>query len=354
MTAWLLLFAAAAQAAPIEIHKVGRLIDGRGNGARVLSQDGAYSIALSSGTLWVYGDTFFGSRAADGSPRIEGGVTNASAWSEDLDAGDGLLLRARAGRARRPAPVIGFDAAEDPEKARLWPGHGLAVGSRVYLYYSLVRLGPPGGFSHAGQGLAVAEGPLERFRRLKGAGGFRLWREHEPSFGMAVLRDRDGFVYVFGRSHHPPNGLFLARVRPESLESIPDYEYVCVRGGAVRWSLSLAEACPLFEDGPPEASVSWHPFIGQYLMVHSRFLDEDAVARLADRPWGPWSEPVRLYECPRESKPAQGVSCYAAKEHPQYARDGGRVIYFTVVDGRVFGGLPELFEAKLEGEAGGL
>jgi hypothetical protein len=39
------------------------------------------------------------------------------------------------------------------------------------------------------------------------------------------------------------------------------------------------------------------------------------MGRLADNPWGPWSESTVLYECPEMSRDKK-VFCYGAKAHP--------------------------------------
>jgi hypothetical protein len=104
----------------------------------------------------------------------------------------------------------------------------------------------------------------------------------------------------------------------------------------------LSKATNLFEEGPPEGSVSFNSFLGNYLMLYSRFMEQDVVVRTASNPWGHWSEPVSIYRC-LPCKP--DATCYAAKEHPQYAQKDGKKIYFTLVDGgKAFGGIPEVFE----------
>ena len=48
------------------------------NDAKVLSQDGGFSIPLPDGSaLWLFGDTFIGHWSTDGVPKAEGGVSSS-------------------------------------------------------------------------------------------------------------------------------------------------------------------------------------------------------------------------------------------------------------------------------------
>jgi hypothetical protein len=324
-------------------RKVGALIDASGNGAGILAQDGAYSIAVGSSSLWLFGDTFYGDK------EIAGGTSNSAAWSRDPNASDGLSLKAVLAPDGKPAPALEHDPAERQASIRLWPGHGIFLAGRTYLYYSIVRPGKEGplDLAHLGQGLARWKEPAGPFERLRDSGRREFWSAREPALGLAVLDGRDGFLYIYGRAQRPPYGLFLARVRPAKIERRSAYEYASIRDGKTRWRSTLESALPLFEDAPPEASVSYNPFLRRYLMLYARFLEQDVVVRTAGEPWGPWTAPSRIYECPRSVHPPQGTSCYAAKEHPQFVGPGGETVYFSLVDGRVFGGRPELFELKL-------
>jgi len=325
----------ARPATAIEVRAVGSLIDRSGNGAHILAQDAAYSIPAGSGSLWVYGDTFFGSKT------IQGAVSNSSAWSDDVVASDGITLIAQTDSDGKPVPPLKFHPEEDRKALRLWPGHGVSIAGQTYLFYSVVK-----NSVHLEQGLAVSSASMSSFTRIQYQGRYGIWGAAEPRMGTAVLGGADGYIYVYGRFESPPYGLILARVRPSAITNFARYEYLCVKSNGAHWARDVKKACAIFDDAPPEVSVSLHAFVGQYLMLYSRFLEEDVVVRLADHPWGPWSDPVSIYKCPRIEDPPQGTSCYAAKEHPQYAKASGRAIYFSMVDGRVFGGSPDLFEVQ--------
>ncbi|MBI3550971.1 MAG: DUF4185 domain-containing protein [Elusimicrobia bacterium] len=329
----------------VQVRHVGAMIDGQGNRAHIVGQDEAYSVSLGKSVLWLYGDTFYGRRRPNGKPDIEGAVTNSAALTLDDDASDGITgIMPLVDANDNPRAVLPYDPAEKPADLRLWPGHGIKLGGKIYLYYSLVDITGPGDwdFKHAGQGLAVGEDPHQSFTRLKRADLYEFWTREEPRFGVAVIQGKDGWVYVYGRREDRPNALHLARVRPEAIERLDAYEYLASSRTAA-WTTQLSSAAAIFMDAPPEASVSYNQYLGQFLMLYSRFLEKDVVIRTAPHAWGPWTRPRPIYHC-KPSKP--DAYCYAAKEHPEYAGGGGRRVYFTVVDsGEAEGGVPELFEA---------
>jgi hypothetical protein len=342
----LLLLAGPAWAKrDIAVRRIGPMIDASGNNAHIVGQDGAYSISLGKSSLWVYGDTFYGRRKPDGTPDIEGAVFNSAALTADPDASDGITgLAPLVDDKDNPRAILALDSNEDPKKTRLWPGAGLKIGGKIYLYYSLVEVYGSGNwdFRHSGQGLAVGENPHKPFTRLISKGRYAFWTRSQPRFGIAVVDDKDGWLYVFGRDEAKPNSLRLARVRPGAIDDTNAYQYFATSPPA-QWTTELSSAASLFHDAPPETSVSYNRYLGQYLMLYSRFLEKDVVVRTAPHPWGPWARPRPIYRC-QPSKP--DAYCYAAKEHPEYASEGGKRIYFTVVDsGEAMGGMPELFEA---------
>jgi hypothetical protein len=53
------------------------------------------------------------------------------------------------------------------------------------------------------------------------------------------------------------------------------------------------------------------------------------MGRLAERPWGPWSAPAVLYECPEMGRDKQ-VFCYAAKAHKALSPGHEVVVSYVV------------------------
>jgi hypothetical protein len=98
------------------------------------------------------------------------------------------------------------------------------------------------------------------------------------------------------------------------------------------------------EDNASEMTVRYHPEIDRWLALYSYPNLHDPFARAppsgvvtirtAERLEGPWSEPKSIYRIPElNENHAAGYDpntvCYAAKEHPEYAR-GGRLLFTYV------------------------
>ena len=332
------------------VRPLGSLIDSNGSGARIISQDGAYSINLNDGrALWIFGDTFYGTRPKGEKCKIEGAVFNNSALTS-TDASKGVPpfthLIDQTGKA---APVILVDPQrENPKTIRLWPGSGVKIGKRIYLYYGMLTITESGAWdtTNGGQGIAVSENPSRPFQRLMRNGQYIFWDGRQIPWGSALLKDRDGWIYFYGRQTISEliYQYKLARVRPEDIENPDQYEYYSGGAAGTDWTRNVAHAAILFDDAPPEGSVSYNQFLGKYLALYSRWLDEDVALRTAPHPWGPWSQAEQVFDC----KAHHVEGSYAAKEHPEFSRDGGRIVVFTVVDGkREFGGVPFMFELDL-------
>jgi hypothetical protein len=141
-------------------------------------------------------------------------------------------------------------------------------------------------------------------------------------------------VYVYGTYLREERHLCtLARVRPERLADLAAYEYLVSL--APKWSRDHEKAIPIMEGMPTEMSVSYNAHLGCFLAVHSWETTGKLVARTAPHPWGPWSEPQLLYAARtplRNPLVYNGPLVYAGKEHPELAREQGRVIYLTFVE----------------------
>lgn len=135
---------------------------------------------------------------------------------------------------------------------------------------------------------------------------------------------------------------YLARVRPEDVEHRDRYTYYDGAG----WSDGVADATPLFDGPPNELSVSHNAHLGSYLCVHSMGLGGRQVMRTAPQPWGPWSEPTTFWTYEPAPDKKYPVIAYAAKEHPELARDGGRVVYVTFIEHEEY--FPHLLEVTLQ------
>ena len=68
----------------------------------------------------------------------------------------------------------------------------------------------------------------------------------------------------------------------------------------------------------------------RYLAVYTeKGLSPRILGRLADNPWGPWSAPTTLYECPEMVRDKMAF-CYGAKAHPTLSERRTLVLSYIV------------------------
>jgi hypothetical protein len=323
-----------------------------GNRVGITGMDGATSTLLPSGeSLWLFGDTVEGPFESIRKLDLKGLRSSTAAVVPQQDASHGIkqfrFLADETGR--RPRQIVPFARDEDPAIHRIWPMHGITVGQHVYLFYHRITLLKGVdvfvNFQLDGMGIARADVSELSFKRLTAPDGTSLfWKGQEPTFGVFVDRS-DEHVYLWGSL---ATGMHLARTRPNSLEDLASYEYLVegpdLKHPAVssRWSKHFQPTGKLFDSVPNEMSAAYNAHLRKYVAIHSLHRENKVVMRVAERITGPWSEPQILY---RPERAADTDLIYAAKEHPELARNNGRVMYVTYVNSATY--VPQLIEVTL-------
>ena len=147
-------------------------------------------------------------------------------------------------------------------------------------------------------------------------------------WGAAVLRIGDD-LYVYGtderRGKRSPNRqMVVARAPSASVGDFAAWRYF--RDGS--WVEDFRNPSPLAGGLASEYSVT--PFGKRYIAVYTdRGLSPRIMGRKADHPWGPWSEPAVLYECPEMGRDKK-LFCYAAKAHPALSSGHDLVVSYVV------------------------
>lgn len=358
----------------------------------VLGHDGAYSIPLDDHRVfWTFGDTLLGVERLGYDPeKILLDEWLASKWAKEnikmignsacftntenareLITTSPVYIRNKNGSKVRE--IIPSTLA--PDRAGryrpLWPMDGICLDGKLYIFYIAVDCGPADPSSQNaldinvyGAGVAKACFPYTEFIRLtptvypavpRDIANYceypYLWwncdldenMNQVPAFGTAVLKETiDDYVYVFGsgvrtigtRIRH---GVFLARVASSQIEDVTKYEYLL--DSSPTWDTDPKNAKMLFDGNANELSISYNRYLGKFIAVYpfigkakqngsvEHFLEEIHL-RFADNIWGPWSDPIVIHKC-RKSCPND--VCYAAKEHPEFCEEQGKVIYVTYV-----------------------
>lgn len=340
------------------------------NPNKMVGQDGSYSIPLKDKCLFFFGDTLIGKRTEGESLWYPGGQPlgpvdmSGVGLLEKMITNTGLLCYNKTGEngfndfhyvldeSGQLKQLIPHEADEDINWYRIWCLHGLAVGDKVYLYFIKIKMlqegEPPANFVIIGSGLAVGNAEDWTFRRVRYNDSYILWNEDDPCFASAVLYPENSeYVYLYGTKNvKGEQFLHLARVKPDQLENFEAYEYyVSEKDG---WSKDVKKSKPVFSGMPNELSVNYNKHLECYLSIHSLDLTGKIVGRTSPTPWGPWSDPVELWQVVPQKR-IEGPTLeliYAGKEHPSFANDNGKTIYVTYIEFEEY--YPHLIEITFE------
>ena len=291
----------------------------------VLFQDGAGSFAVPGGSVWAFGDTFLGSRGSDGKLQYSGAKSCTLAFLKDGAQPFPPALEYRTDAMGIAETPFEFLPGESWERNRIWPGGGIHLDGRFYLYYALIELTdgePPWNFRAVGHGLARSDSPLGHYKRLQPGGNWRF-----PIATSRVLLAGE-WIYLYEAGEIAGRrGVVLARVRPSRIEEPRGYEFYA--GPGPRFTPHREEARLLVEDVYGQVSVAWNRFLGQYVMACSSDFSwpREIVFRTSQAPYGPFSARGASIRTPETQGAVTLVYC--SYLHPELSREGDRVFVLT-------------------------
>lgn len=112
-----------------------------------------------------------------------------------------------------------------------------------------------------------------------------------------VAAETDGtYVYAFGTGAYRASSVYLARKRLDSLAT-PGFE--AFDAASSTWVASAATAAPIIAPtGYGETSVRYFAEIDRWMFIGEELTPASnrIIARFADRPEGPWSEPIIVHD----------------------------------------------------------
>ena len=316
--------------------------------ASIVSQDGGQSFVVPGGAICAFGDTFKGSRAADGTPHFAGGAVSCSIafLGENANRYPPAFDYLVSGNDGAVSP-FGYFPDEPEERYRIWPLGGIHVNGECYLFYSLIEIFGKGSwdFRGVGSGLARSQVALGRYERLRPRGNWRF-----PVEPCQVV-EADGWLYLFEiREVKGKQCVALARVRPDRIEDPDSYEFYA--GVGPKFSSRKEALSVLVENVPGQVSVAWNAYLGKYVLASSSDFTHPREIRfhVADTPYGPWSPPVARIEAPEHRQGKRVELVYGAYLHPELFRENGRVMnltYSPMLENAGFDGNPEMVEVEV-------
>jgi len=283
--------------------------------------DGAYSLPLlDDSTLWLFGDTWIGDIQG-------GGHVNAVIVNNTIAIQDGLFPPTASveyyfGRT----PIGNPSAFIRPADGRgwFWIYHGVRTRQGLYLFLVQIERTekPPGsGFNIIGTWLGHVtnpENPPDRWQIDQNRIPWGIFSSSAATFFGSWVLKQGPWLYVYGTTEDVVDGfhhkyMILARVAENRLSEYDQWRFY-VNG---RWSPDLSKAERLCAGMANEYSVSFIPSLGKFIVVYTQNGSSPTIAaRFAPHPWGPWSRPLDIYQCPEMSR-GEDILCYAAKGHPE-------------------------------------
>jgi hypothetical protein len=257
------------------------------------------SVDLRDGrVLWLFGDTWTGNRAPDGSIAPGARLQHNSALVQtggcaDLvgSTGDGWLT------------IPGTDDF-------WWPAAGVVPGGVhgrvVDIFVTRVRRTGPGVFDFASVGMDV----VQLRRSDLAVVGVRSLPHQERLWAASVVADR-GWLYLFGRDYTAGPSTYLARVRAGDLDGRWQF-----RSGR-RWSRNPARATPVLAAPPFNNPAVARLHDGRWLAIAKdrEFDGTTLIGWTARAPQGPWRATGPVIAAPTSGRPEEFT--YLAASHPQ-------------------------------------
>ena len=309
----------------------------------VKGRDGGYSVWFNNHSVWIFGDTLF---KANNNQSVDF-QSNSYSWTSDRDASDGIgPFYQPYDTHNRPALLLPFTDAEKAfnvvhakddctvapcgTRWALWPGAIVAdtINNRMLLFYEKLYIGP-GELNYTISGYGIApwnnfEAPSQRIELNPGHEYPTLiFGPDEPGFGdAAVIIDR--MLYVYGCSL---DGVRIpCRIARVDLDRVFDKKHWETWTDDGSWNTNLLKSKPVF-NGNEILSVSYNPYIDRFIAVYSQPMSTSVMLRTAERPEGPWSDPVELFKALAPENKIGWI--YDALEHAEYSQENGRILYIT-------------------------
>jgi O-glycosyl hydrolase len=223
------------------------------------------------------------------------------------------------------------------------PVGGFSQGGKMYVMFMTDNfVYPPGPSKKTGIGmstrlvLAVSNDDGNTFHYL-----YDLSKGPDGKFvNAAVAHGSDGYLYFWGvqaGKQFRKSAPYFARKKDATIDRPGGFEYFIGFdiSGRPRFSASEAEAEPLFHDYVPdssgqmqirdcmgEAGVEWNRFLHRWVMLYNCANQRKEHLpgiwmRVAERPWGPWSEPQTIFNPVRDKAFCHFIHRAVTPDFPQ-------------------------------------
>jgi hypothetical protein len=275
--------------------------------------------------LWLFGDTLVG-KVEDGG-RKAAMVNNSVAMQTGRD---GISLRFVFGKEKDGKPTSFITPADG--RGWFWPQAAVRVRDKLYLFMPQIERSEGKGvfaFRHIAQWLCIIDNPDDEPEKWKPRQKMLAFATFEPrcevSWGSAALVHQ-GFLYVYGYIETSKaigrRKLAVARTPVDKVEDFSSWQFRSENG----WG-DAEDSFPQCGGLATEFSVCVMLGGKRFALVYTENgLGDKILARFADAPEGPWSDPTLVYRC-TEMKD-KGIFTYAAKAHPWASADNELLVSY--------------------------
>ncbi|HBI47583.1 MAG TPA: hypothetical protein DDX93_02510 [Smithella sp.] len=304
--------------------------------------DGAYSIKLNQErTLWLFGDTF-ASREEGRKNRIDmdvilGTTVGISTCSVNNEFKINYYLKNKGGKF-----VSSFG-----EEEWLWPQDPFIVNNALYIPLIAVT---PGNKEEEVFNFKISG---HKFARIKdfSAADPREWNHDYIDLTRAIPLEiaafattsvvHDNYVYFYPFYAYSKDkinilGNILARIPADKIDNPAGNVEYFTKEGSWENKLNPERVKIVLNACVSELSVRYHAadkkWIAVYLSTQNK--GDKLLYQIADKPEGPWSEPMVLGMTVPEVDPQsnlydKGNFCYAGKEHIEFSRNKNLVVTYV-------------------------
>ncbi len=205
------------------------------------------------------------------------------------------------------------------------PIAGISQGGKMYVIFRTDNAF--GGSEESGESGKLQSGPTRSVMAVSDDEGNTFHYLYDLSKGpsakfinVAITNGPDGYLYFWGTqggSHYRRSAAYFARKKAELIGRDGGMEYFTGQGPdrMPHFSNSEAAAVPLFADHEAnssepgncvgELSVEWNRFVRQWVMLYKCSSEKNPSVggidmRVANRAWGPWSEPQTIFSAERD------------------------------------------------------
>ena len=288
---------------------------------KLVGRDGGNSGLIGGKVLWVFGDTFWSFAAADGATFR----TNTAALA---DPSLPLETTEPTDTKGAPAQFIPFTVAEKQfndstgkpdDRIALWPGSVVPSANGGVVFYIKLHVRGSLNYDFLGSGIARVTAGSTTATRDPGL----LFGPTEPHFNLAMLTS--DYLYVYGDLTGNSANFGVGRVAQQDVGTRSAYRF----WNGTDWVADVTKIASVFTNAPGGASVSYNPYLKQYVAAHAGILSKSIFLRTARRPEGPFSAPIEAFVGLDPGSGGGFAANYAGLEHPELSKEGGKILAVT-------------------------